>query len=247
MTRCQRFVRRQEMPLRRVQPAIVARMIAIPGIEKDGPHHSDAAEKLEGVPPGHHLDDEVHQRRSERASPARAQPHDALRAHPLVMRKPDGEGLGQIGETAGFARAEQGTRHRQRDEVPGPSGGRREERPPQYDAQQHAARAHPVAQKTARYLEQSVRPRKSGESVAHLHLRQMQVRADEGRRERDANPVDIGDHGQRHREHHHPIPDARGTLPLLWHRGQHLLSHRCGGGAGSLVRSAGSWVRGAGF
>ena len=73
-----------------------------------------SAEDLEGVAPAHIVHHQLHQRRREGAAPSRAQPHDALRAHALLLRQPGGEGLGEVGKAARFARAEQEARDHQR-------------------------------------------------------------------------------------------------------------------------------------
>ena len=223
----QSVVGQQEFTLSVVEMPVFARMIAIPAIEESSPHDSYAAEYLEGMPPRGQPEHQVNQRRGERASPARAKPHDTLGAHALMMRKPDGKGLGQIGKATRLAHAEQEAGDGKRGEVPGPSGGGSEKRPPQHNAQQDAPRAQPIAQETAGNLKHRISEGKSREGIAHLHFGQTEVRLHQASRQGDAHAVDISDDGERNGKHHHPIADAGGLLARADGRG-YLNGHEWG-------------------
>src|ERR1022692_3665851 len=88
---------------------------------------------LKGVAPSHLIHHQRHQRRRERAAPARAQPHDALRPHPFLLGEPGGERLGEVREAARFSRPKEKLGYRQRRQVPDRAHGGRAATPPDHD------------------------------------------------------------------------------------------------------------------
>ena len=118
------------------------------------------------------------------------------------------KGLRQVRERARLTGAEQEPGHGQGGPVPHPAGGGGEEGPPQDDANQHLARTDAVAEVPGGDFKERVSQRERGKHPAHLRLVQVQVAADEGGRLRDANPVNVLNDRQRHREDDHPVAGA---------------------------------------
>ncbi len=186
-----------------------ARIVAEPHEERDRPDDADDAEELEGAAPRHQVEHIRDDERRERAAPARREPQDALGAIALTLGQPDREDARQVGKASSFAGAEEGLRGDERRRVPRRPDSRREERPPQDDAHQHAPGPDAIAEPASRNLEQGVREHEGGDRPAHLHFRQLEIFLDGRRRLRNADAVEILDHGQRHREGHDPVAGAR--------------------------------------
>ena len=141
--------------------------------------------------------------------------------------QPGAESLRQIGKTARFPGAEKKLVDPQRGEAPHQHHRRRETRPPQHDAHQHAARTQLVAHPAAGNLGQCVGQREGPEHRPHLRFAQAQVVRDERRGFRDRHPVDVGQHGQRDGKYHHVVARVRRLFGRLgaWHRGHGPLCH----------------------
>ena len=73
----------QQFQFSRIDARMLARFVPKPAEEKNRPHHPQAAKQKEHPSPRHDGKHPHHQQRRERSTPARAQPHDALGAHPL--------------------------------------------------------------------------------------------------------------------------------------------------------------------
>ena len=103
-------------------------------------------------------------------------------------------------ESARLAGSEQGARHDQRRAAPDPARGRGEERPPQHDAHQHAARARcgrrasPPGSRTAR------RPSRRRTAPSPSAPATGPGPCGCRRRLRDGDAVDVGDQRQQHDE-----------------------------------------------
>ncbi len=202
--------RREERGFGGVDGRVRARVVPVPGEEGGGPRDTEQAEEEERGAPVHVLEAEVDEQRRRRAPPAGAHPEQALCPRPLVRRQPAVQGLGEVREAAGLARAEEEPRRHQREPAPRPAGRHGEERPPQDDPQEHLARADAVAEIARGNLEEGVRQREGGEHVAHLPGRKTEVLRDERRGLGDAHPVDVLDHRQGDRETDDPVARAGG-------------------------------------
>ena len=114
-----------------------------------------------------------------------------------------------FGKAPSLADAEQRAGREQRRQVPHPAGRRGEERPPDDDAHQHAARADAVAEPASRDLEQCVGPSEREEGPSHLHATEAEVGAHGQRGLGDAHAIDVHDDRERDPERHHHIPRTR--------------------------------------
>ncbi len=184
------------------------RVVAEPPVERDRPHHAEHAEQLEGAPPRHEAQDPHDQQRRERSAPSRHQPQRRLGAFPVPARQPDREHARQRRIAAGFAGAEQRARDDQRRRVECPAGGGREERPPQHDPHQHAARPDPIGEPAARNLEERVGPSEDAQHPSHLDGGEAEIPADRAGGLADADAIDIGDHGEAERKRQGDVAGA---------------------------------------
>ena len=100
----------------------------------------------------------------------------------------------EIGEATGLAGAEHELRSHEREAIPNEAGGGGETRPPQYNAQQHAARTHAIAHEAAGHFEQRVCERECAQAEAHLLIADGEIFLDERSDHGDGDTVDIGDH-----------------------------------------------------
>src|SRR5437899_9802175 len=123
---------------------MIARLVPEPTIKKDRPNYSKAAKESERPAPGNHRKDPRDQQRRKGAAPARTQPHDSLGPDPFYGGQPNGEGFGEVRETAGFAHPKAETAYHQGNGVPGIPGRRGEGRPHNHDAHGPLARTDEI-------------------------------------------------------------------------------------------------------
>ena len=90
-----------------------------------------------------------------------------------------------------------------------------EGRPDQHHPGQHLARAVAVGPPGGGHAEGGIGDREGAEDIAHLNARQSQFGADLGREDRDTDPVEIGDRGQRHGERNDPIANCELHATLM--------------------------------
>ena len=233
--------RRQHRGLGGVDARMRPRVVAIPPGEDDRPSDTGHAEDEKCLPPGHRREAGVDEQRRDRAPPAGAHPHNALRPRPLRGRHPPVERLREVGEAARLTRAEEKPRDDKRGEAPGPARGRGEEAPPEHDPQEHLAGADPVAEIAAGNLEEGVGEREGGKYPAHLLLREREVLHHHGRGLRDGHAVDILQHREGDGEYDHDPAGVRwphGSTRFVRHGRDYAACGGCGqaghGGYGAV-------------
>ena len=116
-----------------------------------------------------------------------------------------------------------------------------------------AAASVPVPQQSSRHLEEAVGHQERGREIAHLFVAQAEVALDVGRRDAEAQPVQVGQQGQDARDRQHLVAHPAGPFvralrdlgdhrsPALWPIRRPSRRHRPSGGraAGGLTHERG--------
>ena len=223
---------------------MILRIIAEPAVEHERPHHAQQTEDqkhpavMKAEPElalttsrQHPADNE----RRESATPASAQPQDALCFDTLGRRKPIGKSLRDVRKATRLAHTKEEPADHQRPEIPCPPRRHREDGPHAHHAHQHLARPDAISEPATRDFKQCISPTKRREGITHLDFRQPQILLHRRSCLRYADAIYVSDDRQSDGEEEH---DA---ACLRWRR---LAHHRSGreyglpSGASSRVVSA---------
>ena len=176
----------------------------IPPIPHYGPDDTQGSQQVERHAPAHRHHDRDDDKRSQCAPQSRGCPHVALCLAHLVLLKPATDDSRGARRRARLAYAEHKPYDQQRHQSASHARKGRECRPPQHDGRQYLAMAEAVAQRTHRYLHQTVRQDESTLHPSPLCGRQAEVVHDGRPRHRDIDTVQKRHHAQNdeHDENH---------------------------------------------
>src|SRR5674476_1707743 len=110
----------------------------------------------------------------------------------LVRRIPELHGAGCARKCASFADAKKKAKRHERGCSSGRSGRRRHDRPIANNDRQNVPRPEPIAEPAAGNLKHSVGLDKGAEDHAHRYLVEPEFLADDGRRGRDIDAIEVG-------------------------------------------------------
>ena len=177
------------------------RRVAEPPVPDGRPEDSQHAEQIERRTPAiSNLDRDHQQRRYRAANLARHQQH-AGHARALRGRKPAGDDDCGVWKRTGLAGAEAQSGNQELGVVRHHAGERREDRPPQHHARQHASRANPIPQGACRNLEEAIGECEHRRHPPPAQRIDVQRFLDAGSRHGNAHAVDVGDREQQDEEH----------------------------------------------
>jgi hypothetical protein len=138
---------------------------------------------------------------------------DPLAEAALIGGQPAGHRLGRTGERGAFTESQRESRGEEHCHPGGEPGEHCGQSPQDSHQEQEFARAEPVGEDTAEYLEERVGNRERREHEAELRVGQPEILPDVGSGRGDVHPVHIGDEVHPAQQEHHPASDAATVGP----------------------------------
>ena len=186
---------------------MVRRRIAKPSIPGDRPDEAERAEQDEQRPPTEIHEQRGHQQGSQPAREVHAHEENTLRRAALLPREPPRKRPRGVRQGAGLTGAEQKPDRQQRCIAERGAREHGKRGPPADDPCQNPSRADPVAPPAGRNLERRVGDVKRAEDIPHLRRAEIEIVRDIGPRDRDGDPIQVGDGRQDHRHRQHFVAD----------------------------------------